>query len=145
MWVISDSCYSGRQVRSAAFQAGELPERMIPMVFGKDAESKRADLALASSAPIDPYPYRATAFLSASTEGERAKDIPRSMLGKMPTLDGKPHGAMTDALLRVLEGQIPGDLDGDGLHVAERSSPCHRRLHGTARLRAHPHAAARSV
>ncbi len=114
MWVISDSCYSGRQVRSAAFQAGELPERMIPMVFGKDAESKRADLALASSVPIDPYPYRATAFLSASTEGERAKDIPRSMLGKMPTLDGKPHGAMTDALLRVLEGQIPGDLDGDG-------------------------------
>lgn len=117
LWVISDSCYSGQQVRSSMLaRAGDLPERMIPMVLGKSANQQRFDLAQIGKAPkAEPYPYSATAFLSASTEGERAKDIPQGMLAKIPTLDGKPHGAMTDALLRVLEGQIPGDLDGDGL------------------------------
>lgn len=117
LWVISDSCYSGQQVRSSMLQSpGDLPERMIPLLIGSSASQQHADLTLAGKTQkAEPYPYRATAFLSASSEGERAKDIPRSMLGKMPTLDGKPHGAMTDALLRVLEGQVPGDLDGDGL------------------------------
>lgn len=116
LWVISDSCYSGQQVRSSMLVTpGDLPERMIPLVLGKAASQQIVDLArMATPQKIEPYPYRATAFLSASGEGERAKDVPRGMLGKMPTLDGKPHGAMTDALLRVLEGQVPGDLDGDG-------------------------------
>lgn len=117
LWVISDSCYSGQQVRSVQLSnLDELPVRMMPQLVGKVAVAQRADLALAEQAPtVDPYPYRATGFLSASTEGERARDIPKRMLGRTPTLDGKPHGAMTDALLRVMEGQIPGDLDGDGM------------------------------
>jgi len=116
LWVISDSCYSGQQVRSSMLATpGDLPERMIPLVLGNASSQQRADSArLATPQKVEPYPYRATAFLSASGEGERAKDIPRGMLAIVPTLDGKPHGAMTDALLRVLEGQIPGDLDGDG-------------------------------
>jgi len=36
------------------------------------------------------------------------------MLDRFPTFNGKPHGAFTDALLRVLEGQLPADLNGDG-------------------------------
>jgi hypothetical protein len=120
LWVISDSCYSGNQVRSSMLsKPDELPARMIPAVFKDKAAAQRADLALAEKAPqAGPYPYRATAYLSASSEGETAKDIPSAhsgKLGKTPTLDGAPHGAMTDALLRVLEGQIPGDLDGDGV------------------------------
>lgn len=121
MWVISDSCYSGNQVRSSMLSApDELPARMIPALFKEKAvAAQRADLALAEKAPqAGPYPYRATAYLSASGEGETAKDIPRAhsgKLGKTPTLDGNPHGAMTDALLRVLEGLIPGDFDGDGV------------------------------
>jgi hypothetical protein len=117
LWVISDSCYSGQQVRSVQIgNADELPVRMMPQLAGKVAVAHRADLALAEEAPaLDPYPYRATGFLSASTEGERARDIPKRMLARNPTLDGKPHGAMTDALLRVMEGQIPSDFDGDGM------------------------------
>jgi hypothetical protein len=117
LWVISDSCYSGQQVRSVQFgDSDELPVRMMPQLASKVAAAQRADLALAEAAPaLDPYPYSATGFLSASTEGERAKDIPQRMLSRTPTLDGKPHGAMTDALLRVMEGQIPSDFDGDGM------------------------------
>ncbi|MBK7000401.1 MAG: caspase family protein [Rhodoferax sp.] len=118
LWVISDSCYSGQQVRSSGLiQPDELPSRMIPlMVKTEDAQAQRADLALAGKADRpEPYPYKATAFLAASGEGERAKDIPKYSLKKMGTTDDKPHGAMTDALLRVLKGEIPGDLDGDGV------------------------------
>ncbi|MES2943036.1 MAG: caspase family protein, partial [Pseudomonadota bacterium] len=117
IWAISDSCYSGQQVRSVQLvKTATLPQRMIPLLAGKDAREQGADMALIAQAPKpEPYPYRATAYLSASAEGERAKDIPKSMLTMVPTFDGKPHGAMTDALLRVLEGQIPGDLDGDGM------------------------------
>lgn len=118
LWVISDSCYSGQQVRSMLLTAGQLPSRMIPLLRGPDAQAQRADMGMLLQAQArrpEPYPYRATAYLAASSEGERAKDIPGSLLGAMPTIDGKPHGALTDALLRVLQGQLPADLDGDGL------------------------------
>ena len=117
LWVISDSCYSGQQVRSVQLaQSDKLPERRIPLLIDPTRVAKQsADLEHANKAPSpDPYPYRATAFLSASSEGEVARDIPQGLLIRHPTIDGKPHGAMTDALLRVLEGQVPGDFDGDG-------------------------------
>jgi hypothetical protein len=120
LWVISDSCYSGQQVRSVKWgndSEASLPSRMIPLVYGQAEYQREADQSLADAAPAQttPYPYKATAYLAASAEGERALDISRQSLARTPTLDGRPHGAFTDALLRVLEGQIPGDLDGDGL------------------------------
>lgn len=138
IWMISDSCYSGNQVRSVQVaKQDELPEKMIPLVFGKAAKEQRADLALAdTAAKPEPYPYRSTSFLSASSASERAKDIPQSMLGRYPTLDGKPHGALTDALLRVLSGQIPSDLDGDGLLTLNE---VHRATSDFMALRAYGH------
>jgi Caspase domain/Domain of unknown function (DUF4384) len=118
LWVISDSCYTGNAVRSANLASRErLPERMIPLLRQeKDKAEQHDDLELAIKAPqLPPYPYQSVLFLAAAAEGERARDIPASALSRMPTLDGKPHGAMTDALLRVLEGKIAGDLDGDGI------------------------------
>lgn len=116
MWVVSDSCFSGQQVRSIQLkETGEMPSRMIPMVVGKESRSQGEKLDRArdaSSAP--PYPYRNIAYISASAEGEVARDVAGPALAKMPTLDGKPHGAMTDALLRVLDGRLPADFDGDG-------------------------------
>lgn len=118
LWVISDSCYSGQQVRSVLIpDSTELPSRMLPMKVNESSAHQRADLALVVAAgeqALRPYPYTATAFLSASSEGERARDISGPALPRYPTLDGKPHGALTDALLRVLEGQLPADLNGDG-------------------------------
>lgn len=116
LWVISDSCYSGQQVRSVQlFDDDELPSRMVPLALGREAVDQRADLAKAGSAGAPPpYPYRRVAYLAAAAEGERARDISGPALARVPTLDGQPHGALTDALLRVLSGRLPADLDGDG-------------------------------
>ena len=51
---------------------------------------------------MKPFPYRNVVSLSAAHEYEAAQDIPASMLSEYPTIDGKPHGAFTDSLVRVL-------------------------------------------
>ncbi len=117
VWVISDSCYAGQQVRSLAPGDDEaLPSRYLPLpANAAERQMRERNEARAAERPeIDPYPYRAVAYLAASAEGEAAKDIPRVLLRRYPTLDGRPHGALTDALLRVLEGRLPADLDRDG-------------------------------
>lgn len=121
VWVISDSCYSGNQVRSIAVDQGPLPGRFIPVPVGKAKQTLGADAQRAQQAgsPI-PWPYQNLVFLAASAEGEVARDIPQKQLAAYPTVDGRPHGALTDALLRVLGGQIGADFDGDGhLSLAE--------------------------
>lgn len=113
VWFVSDSCYSGQQVRSLA---SGLPSRMIPLRNAQQqalADGARQRFQAAASRS-DEWPYKNVVFLAASAEGETAKDIPANFLKHFPTVDGKPHGAMTDALLRVLHGQEAVDVDGDG-------------------------------
>ena len=115
VWFISDSCYSGQQVR--ALSAGvALRSRMLPMLVGGDAAAFEAARERSrKTAGQQDWPYRDVVFLSAAAEGETAKDIgDEAALKIFPTVDGKPHGAMTDALLRVLKGDLPADADGDG-------------------------------
>lgn len=113
LWVISDSCYSGNQVRSIGDDPTALPGRFIPAPIDREKQRADGEKASVASAPL-PWPYKGLSFLSASAEGEVARDIPPKLLAKFPTLDGKPHGAMTDALLRVLGGEIGADYNGDG-------------------------------
>jgi len=55
------------------------------------------------------WPYHHVTWISAASANETAIDLPG------PTLDGKPHGALTDALLRVLTGKEPyQDANGHG-------------------------------
>ncbi|RZS57114.1 caspase family protein [Sphaerotilus mobilis] len=116
VWVISDSCYAGQQVRSVATESTALPARMVPLLAGQALqELDQAQKLGADAQTPEPYPYQSVAYLAASAEGETARDIPAKALHQMPTRDGKPHGALTDALLRVLEGELPADADGDGL------------------------------
>lgn len=139
--VISDTCYSGNQVRSVAdtTAAALLKPRMIPLVVsGPDAARRSRDEAQLAGRPasIDPYPYRSTAYIAAAAEGEVARDIPQRALIQFPTRSGRPHGALTDALLRVLEGDIAADVDRDGrLSVNE----LHRALSDFMALRAYGH------
>lgn len=54
-----------------------------------------------------PYPFRNVITMASSRTSERSLDL------RGGTVDGKPHGAFTDALLRTL-GNPRADLDGDG-------------------------------
>ena len=93
--------------------ASRLPARFLPPTPALTRESM-SRAASGEPPALPPYPYATTAFLSAAAEGEVALDLNQEVLTQYPTLDGKPHGALTDALLRVLEGELPADLDGSG-------------------------------
>ena len=56
------------------------------------------------------YPYRHLATLTASSAKEKALDLPDGS----NTLDGKPHGAFTDAVLRTLRDVSDADANSDG-------------------------------
>ncbi len=111
--LIADTCYSGNLLRSSS---PLLAARLLP-TLGEDVRDILRDLA-ARSASTDGSPkniYRNAYILTSAAAGETAADIPAAALSVFPTVDGKPHGAMTDALLRILDGSLPADIDGDGV------------------------------
>lgn len=115
VWMIADTCYSGELARLPGPPKPErLPARllMLPDLAGKARVLREA--ATANRLPSSPYPYRNVQFLAAAGAGEPAREISERMLSLLPTRDGKPHGTFTDALLRVLHGEIAGDLNQDG-------------------------------
>ncbi len=107
--VISDSCFSGQVVRS--FGAGHSHTRYLPL------KSRDLGVAAASPAPAvaapsvrpppPPYPYVHVVLLSAASDSESGADLSTQRdLEIFPTLDGKFHGAFTDAVLRLMGGQL---------------------------------------
>lgn len=113
--VVFDTCFSGNTVRGVGEPKLAGVNRYMPLdsksIFreeqhiGSFAENLKAD---------EPYPYQNTFYISASTENETAKDIRTDLLYLYPTIDGNPHGVLTDSLLRVLGGQTPVDTNNDG-------------------------------
>ena len=104
--VISDSCYSGQVVRSFGQRFSHT--RYLPMVT-RDLGVARAPVTAAPSArpPPPPYPYQHVVLLSGASDSETGADISTPQLLQLaPTLDGKFHGAFTDAVLRLLDGQL---------------------------------------
>src|SRR5450631_2935317 len=104
--VVSDSCYSGQVVRSFGQRFSHT--RYLPMVT-RDLGVARAPAAAAPSArpPPPPYPYQHVVLLSGASDSETGADIStQQMLQLAPTLDGKFHGAFTDAVLRLLDGKL---------------------------------------
>jgi hypothetical protein len=126
LWVISDSCFSGSLSRSlaAAGATQRLPNRMLALPVPEDYADVVARLERAAATQQRTWPYRQAAFLLASAAAEPAVDIPAQAQSVFPTMTGKPHGALTDALLRVLNGQLPSDFNRDGvvnLHEMQRA------------------------
>jgi hypothetical protein len=111
--VVSDSCYSGQVVR--AFGQTHSHNRYLPLrtrdlgVAQAPAPAPAAALPDAR-APPPPYPYQHVVLLSGASDSETGADISSAQdLQVAPTLDGKYHGAFTDAFLRLLDGQlVPG-------------------------------------
>lgn len=113
VFVVMDACFSGNTIRGSS----SLPNRSVPLDSLVNRNVSRADKAPAPVKEIfDPrYPYNNIYYLSASGENEPAQDIPQQFLESYPTIDGKPHGAFTDSLLRFMGHDYQADLDRDGV------------------------------
>ncbi len=107
--VVSDSCYSGQVVRS--FGQSFSRSRFLPVIT-RDLGVARTG-AVSARPPPPPYPYEHVVLLSGASDSETGADISTAQaLEQAPTLDGKYHGAFTDAFLRLLGGQLlPGTFN----------------------------------
>jgi hypothetical protein len=105
--VVSDSCYSGQVVRS--FGQTFSHTRFLPL-NSRDLGVAHAAAPISARPNPPPYPYQHVVLLSGASDSETGADISTPQaLQQAPTLDGKYHGAFTDAFLRLLKGQLlPG-------------------------------------
>jgi hypothetical protein len=108
--VVSDSCYSGQVVRSFGQRFSHT--RYLPMVTRDlgvaHAAAPAAPGGPSARPPPPPYPYQHVVLLSGASDSETGADISTQQLMQLaPTLDGKFHGAFTDAFLRLLDGTLP--------------------------------------
>lgn len=117
VFVVADACYSGRMVKSSPIglslrQAGDVVD------LGRIPRPRMRMPSPSTEATVVPdelveSPYRNVVLLSAVGSGDPALDVGRDALARYPTLSGKPHGAFTDALLRVMSGNAPYNLNRD--------------------------------
>ena len=102
--VVSDSCYSGQVVRS--FGETHSRSRFLALQT-RDLGVARASAGVSARPPPPPYPYQHVVLLSGASDSETGADISTEQaLQQAPTLDGRFHGAFTDAFLRLLGGQL---------------------------------------
>lgn len=104
--ILVDSCYS--QYTSRALHA---PAATVYRTLPSGLAAGLDDPAFDTAGPVvPPYPYRHLATLTASSKNEKAEDETNPRY----TLDGKPHGAFTDSLLRTLRQMGSADANHDG-------------------------------
>jgi hypothetical protein len=138
--MVIDACYSGNVVRNR-IKKDALPTRFIRFadLLPLKRQKKTLGVRLKFTAK-EAFPYKNVFSLSAAQEYEIAQDIPRVKLSQYPTIDGKPHGAFTDSLARVLSGQVDVDSDNDELielsevYVAVKNLMYSRKLSSTPKL-----------
>ena len=115
VFAIFDSCYSGNAIKSLALAP---PKYLSPDLFrnitGGMAQYDRQFSAFDRfTSASSQYPYRQVLYLSAASKAEQAVDIPKLMISNgFHTVDGLPHGALTDAVLRGLRGEADTNHDG---------------------------------
>ena len=108
--VVSDSCYSGQVVREYGQKHSR--SRYLPLLT-RDLGVARTNTPPSVRPPPPPYPYHHVLLLSGASDSETGADISSPQaLELAPTLDGKYHGAFTDAFVRLLTGQLlPGSFN----------------------------------
>lgn len=129
--VVSDSCYSGQVVRSLGRTNNTT--RYLPLLtrdLGVSHINVNSSPGPAVRPSPPPYPYQHVLLLSAASDSEQGSDIGSAQaLQLSPTLDGKFHGAFTDALLRLLEGQLlPGSFNYAQAQAAMSEFLVHRHF-----------------
>ena len=109
---VFDACYSQYSVRSMQKMAAS---RYTPIYIDDNTLPAITEITggLSKTSARTPYPYTNVFYISASSEDQKAWDL--GHCGKASTsVDGLPHGLLTDQLLRVLRGGIAADSNHDG-------------------------------
>ncbi|MBL8217057.1 MAG: caspase family protein [Bryobacterales bacterium] len=110
--VILDACYSENSVKSVGSFA-KATARGVQLVKEPATRASGApSSAPHSSTTAEDYPYSNVVALAAASKDQKALDIGAAMLRDHPTVDGKPHGVLTNSLLRALAGQADTNRDG---------------------------------
>lgn len=107
--VVVDACYSGNAVRSLAKTS--LPGRrgipkFLPLTLPTAAMPSPQTMEKSDSSAGEPYPYRNILYIAAANDREKAMDLPSD------PYDGKPHGALTGAMMRGMRGDADSNNDG---------------------------------
>jgi hypothetical protein len=120
--IVLDACYSENSAKSISIFRSA-PVRGINLVEaiqkqkGQQAGSAGRPAAAAPAAADEggAYPYSNVVALSAASKDQPAIDINAETMVNRPawrTVDGKPHGALTNALLDALLGHADTNHDG---------------------------------
>jgi uncharacterized caspase-like protein len=116
--VAFDSCFSGNSARDifAPGQARYLPALELVAPASRGMAALPQEEPAASADP--PYPYETVVYVSAASKSERAMDIGSALIrsGRVRTVDGRPHGAFTNAFLEGLNGTADTNRDGTVTH-----------------------------
>lgn len=111
---INDSCFSANASRNVGASRA-LQTRSVNLDISEDNSSYEGCGFDCVGGSVPSYPYNQVFSFAASGHHQPAADIGTKNLSAFPTLDGKPHGAFTDALLRILNGELASDLNKDGI------------------------------
>ncbi|MDX1982168.1 MAG: caspase family protein [Bryobacteraceae bacterium] len=104
--VVIDACYSENAVKSVGVLAGA-PVRGLTVEIPATETGRGPE-----PEPAGSYPYRNVVALAAASKNQPAIDINSRLLRNWRTVDGRPHGALTDSLLKALAGY--GDTNRNG-------------------------------
>lgn len=110
-FVVLDACYSENSVKAAGVLAAA-PVRGVNLAArlrDRDPQAGPAPAATgaAPASESEPYPYSNVVAFAAASKNQAALDIGSQLLSQnWRTVDGKPHGALTNSLLAA---QAPRD------------------------------------
>jgi len=108
-----DACYSGAAVRSLRAVGRPRYVALPTRSFSAGFETEPMEFG-ALTAKSEPYPYQNLLYVSAAARFEAARDVTTSDIQarRATTVDGRPHGAFTNALLAGLSGAADTNADG---------------------------------
>lgn len=110
VWVAFDACFAGNSARGVNSRYTPHKKRFLSIASSRitrgsgRANSEFENCSDCGNALETDYPYSNVVYFGASAEHELAVDISQAEIdaGFASTVDGKAHGAFTDALLRSL-------------------------------------------
>ncbi|MBV6343685.1 DUF4384 domain-containing protein, partial [Candidatus Magnetobacterium casense] len=101
LFVVFDSCFSGNAVRTVKNPKGIKKNTAIPGFTDTPSPPW-------SGSKDTGYPYRNTIYISASEDNTTARDLDDGS----GTFDNKAHGALTNAIVKGLQGKADTNNDG---------------------------------